>query len=176
MDIGPSTRFSHQVLSPSFSSYEDDDCEIIVLGIEIPSWFNFNHQSEISILFWVGCEIPKITISIAFGPEEAHRSGLYYQVYLSINGCEKKHHKSFSKEQIHDHLWLFSISSQKLQEQLNNSNSSKQNHIVVTCETHHWISTPYSPKVICVTILKSKRSRRGTDAGLMQHVFKFPIS
>ncbi|KAK7816571.1 hypothetical protein CFP56_043914 [Quercus suber] len=49
-------------------------------------------------------------------------------------------------------------------EQLNNSNSSKQNHIVVTCETHHWISTPYSPKVICVTILKSKRSRRGTDA------------
>ena len=177
MDMGPSTRFSHQVLSSSFSSFEDDDCKITVPGIEIPSWFNFNHQSvENSTSFQVGCEIPKITICIAFGPEEAHRSGLYYQVYLSINGCEKKHHKSFSKEQIHDHLWLFSISSQKLQEQLNNSNSSKQNQIVVTCETHHWISTPYSPKVICVTILKSKRSRRGTDAGLMQHVFKFPIS
>ncbi|KAK7837198.1 putative wrky transcription factor 19 [Quercus suber] len=79
MDIGPSTRFSHQVLSPSFSSYEDDDCEIIVSGIEIPSWFNFNHQSvENSISFWVGCEIPKITLCIAFGPEEAHRSGLFF--------------------------------------------------------------------------------------------------
>ncbi|KAK7837199.1 putative disease resistance protein rpp1, partial [Quercus suber] len=79
MDIGPSTRFSHQVLSPSFSSYEDDDCEIIVPGIEIPSWFNFNHQSvENSISFWVGWEIPKITLCIAFGPEEAHRSGLFF--------------------------------------------------------------------------------------------------
>ncbi|KAK7843752.1 disease resistance protein rpp5 [Quercus suber] len=160
MDIGPSTRFSHQVLSSSLSSYEDDDCEIISV--------------ENSISFWVGCEIPKITICIAFGPKEALRSGLYYQVYLSINGSEKKHHKSISKEQINDHLWLFSISTQKLQEQLSNSNSSKQNHIVVTCETHHWISTPYSPKVICVTILKSKRSRRGTDAARVKvpHIIK----
>ena len=39
MDIGPSTGYLHQVLSPSFSSYEDDDFEIIVPGIEIPSWF-----------------------------------------------------------------------------------------------------------------------------------------
>ena len=114
--------------------------------------------------FLVGLEIPKITICIAFGEELAHTRGRYYQVYLTINGCEKKHYNSIFNEQIHEHLWLFSISSKKLQEQLNNSNSSKQNHIVVTCETRHWISTPYSPKVICVTILKSKRSRRGTDA------------
>ena len=52
MDMGPSTRFSHQVLSSSFSSFEDDDCKITVPGIEIPSWFNFNHQSvENSISF-----------------------------------------------------------------------------------------------------------------------------
>ena len=51
----------------------------------------------------------------------AHTRGRYYQVYLSINGCEKKHYKSISNEQIHDHLWLFSTSSQTLQEQLNNS-------------------------------------------------------
>lgn len=117
MDIGPSTRYLHQVLSPSLSSYEDDDCETIVPGIEIPSWFNFNHQSLLlkSITFLVGGEIPKITICIAFGEELAHTRGRYYQVYLSINGCEKKHYKSISNEQIHDHLWLFSISSQKLQ-------------------------------------------------------------
>ena len=120
MDIGPSTRYLHQVLSPSLSSYEDDDCEIIVPRIEIPSWFNFNHKSFLkSILFLDGREIPKITICIAFGEELVHTRGRYYQVYLSINGCEKKHHKSISNDQIHDHLWLFSISSQKLQEQLN---------------------------------------------------------
>ena len=98
--------------------------------------------------FLVGLEIPKITICIAFGEELAHTRGRYYQVYLTINGCEKKHYKSMSNEQIHEHLWLFSISSQKLQEQLNNSHSSEQNRVVVTCETHHWISTPYSPMVI----------------------------
>ena len=76
MDIGPSTRLFLQVLPPSFSSYEDDDCEMIVLGIEIPSWFNFNHQSfEDSITFLVGRKIPKITICIAFGEQLAHTRG-----------------------------------------------------------------------------------------------------
>ena len=107
--------------------------------------------------FLVGREIPKITICIAFGEELAHTRGRYYQVYLSINGCEKKHYKSISNEQIHEHLWLFSISSKKLQEQLNNSHSSERNRVVVTCETHHWIRTPYSPIVIiCFTKFRGR--------------------
>ena len=79
-----------------------------------------------------------------------------------------------SNEQIHEHLWLFSISSKKLQEQLNNSNSSKQNQIVVTCETHHWISTPYSPKVICVKIIKPKKRRCVADLARVKvpHIIK----
>ena len=35
--------------------------------------------------------------------------------------------------------------------------SSERNHVVVTCETHHWISTPYSPMVIiCFTKLRGR--------------------
>ena len=65
MDIGPSTGLLLQVLPPSFSSYEDDDCEMIVpelksqvgststirvLKIPLHSWLATKFQKLPSVL------------------------------------------------------------------------------------------------------------------------------
>ena len=123
-------------LSLDGSQAGDDFFAFILPAYEILKWFNHQNVRN-SISFWVGRKFPKIVICISFG-SEAHTSGFFCEVYFSINGCEKRHYESRSIEEIPDHLWLFSISHQRLQVHLNDSNISEQNHFEIICEINEW--------------------------------------
>ena len=123
-------------LSLDGSQAGDDFFAFILPAYEILKWFNHQNVRN-SISFWVGRKFPKIVICISFG-SEAHTSRFFCEVYFSINGCEKRHYESRSIEEIPDHLWLFSISHQRLQVHLNDSNISEQNHFEIICEINEW--------------------------------------
>ena len=115
--------------------YEDRDiyCTILKCGIEIPKWFN--HQTiENSISFWVGCRFPKFALCVVPVPEQ---EGYCDIIDISINGCEKREYKHFNLHQ----LSLFSPHQWLLQQQLNESNPTDQNHVELTCRTYfNWYS------------------------------------
>ncbi|KAF3975336.1 hypothetical protein CMV_001405 [Castanea mollissima] len=58
------------------------------------------------------------------------------EVFLSINGCEKKLFTGtpIDADELSDDLWIFSLSNYKLQKQLNESNPSEQNYVEIICE------------------------------------------
>ena len=115
--------------------YEDRDiyCTILKCGIEIPKWFN--HQTiENSISFWVGCRFPKFALCVVPVPEQ---EGYCDIIDISINGCETREYKHFNLHQ----LSLFSPHQWLLQQQLNESNPTDQNHVELTCRTYfNWYS------------------------------------
>ena len=125
---------------PSETEYEEGDIDrtLYIWGTEIPTWFN--HQSvENSILFWVGRKFPKLAFCIA--PKlvtealEEDKHGFHCIVYISINGCEKRIYYSSPLDRISNLLFLFSPSQWRLQQQLNESNPTDQNHVEVTYRT-----------------------------------------
>jgi hypothetical protein len=127
--------------------------EFILPVSEVPMWFD--HQTDRnSISFLVGPEFPTFVVSIAFGPE-VHISGFYCEVYLSINGTEKSLYNSIFIKEIPDHLWLFSISHRRLQQHLNESNISEQNHIEIICEINQWSTSSSSETGNLTDIIKS---------------------
>ncbi|XP_023899313.2 uncharacterized protein LOC112011160 [Quercus suber] len=104
-----------------FSNHSPSETET-----EMPKWFN--HQSvENSIFFWVGRKFPKLAICIVLGHE-----GFYFEVYISINGYEKYLHNHYPNSGDNNILQLLSPTQQSLQEHLNKSNPTDQNHVKVT--------------------------------------------
>ena len=53
------------------------------------------------------------------------------------------------------HLWLFSISHRRLQQHLNESNISEQNHIEIICEINQWSTSSSSETGNLTDIIKS---------------------
>ena len=126
---------------PDMGSKPEDDYFIIRLpGTEIPKWLNLNHESDGNVIsFWVGRTFPNIfDVCFAFGPVKYPWSSRCY-VDLSINGREKESLLSTRTDEFSDHLWIFSLSNKKLQDQLNKSNPSEQNYVEVTCEMKDWV-------------------------------------
>ena len=120
--------------------YEDGDIDRIlrVSGTRIP---RFNHQSveHNSISFWVGRKFPKLAVYIAFGGDEAYdnnRLRRQYFVYISINGCKKRECTAwFEFSHAYNLLLLYSPPQRFLQQKLNESNPTDQNHVKVTYKT-----------------------------------------
>ena len=95
-------------------------------GTEIPKWFNYQ-SVEISIFFWLGRKFPKLVVCI---PHYFH-----FSVYMSINGCEKCEIFAYGNilqlEKNDNLLCLFSPSQRRLQQQLDESNPTDQNHVQI---------------------------------------------
>ncbi|KAF3945972.1 hypothetical protein CMV_027707 [Castanea mollissima] len=119
------------------SEYEDGDIPyfsrwLVVSGTEIP-WFNHQSVENNSILFWVGRKFPKLAVYMAFRGDEAHEkhsTHLCY-VFISINGCKKR--ECMVAQILGPNLLLFFSPRQRcLQQILNKSNPTDQNHVEVT--------------------------------------------
>ncbi|XP_050279851.1 disease resistance protein RUN1-like isoform X2 [Quercus robur] len=125
MDRQFSNHFSSEIEGVEYEN-QFSNRTIIFGGTEMPKWFN--HQSvENSIFFWVGRKFPKLAVGIVLG-----RRGFYGCVCISIN-CYKKRKYEFIKHSGHNcNLHLFSPSQRSLQEHLNESNPTDQNHVKVT--------------------------------------------
>ena len=135
---------SNELMDPQFTDsfqseiegfeYEDGR-SLMVSGTEIP-WFNHQSVENNSILFWVGRKFPKLAVYIAFafGGDKNH---YLYEcfVYVSIYGCKKR--LCMSRRLISDDynlLLLYSPHQRFLQQKLNESNPTDQNHVEVTCK------------------------------------------
>ena len=127
-DISMDRQFSNHFSSETEGvEYENQFSNRIFLWeTEMPKWFN--HQSvENSIFFWVGRKFPKLAVCLVLG-----RGGFYGSVYISINGY-KKHEYKYIKHSVNNcNLHLFSPPQRSLQEHLNKSNPTDQNHVKVT--------------------------------------------
>ena len=122
------------------SKPEDDYFGIQLPGTEIPKWLNLNHESDGNVIsFWVGRTFPNIFyVCFAFGPVKYPLTSLCY-VDLSINGRKKKNIRSAYLYKLSDNLWIFSLSNNELQNQLNGSNPSELNYVEVICEMEDWV-------------------------------------
>ncbi|KAK4594240.1 hypothetical protein RGQ29_018073 [Quercus rubra] len=108
--------------------YKNPFCQhtIILWETEMPKWFN--HQSvENSIFFWVGRKFPKLAVCFVLG-----RQAFYISVYISINGYKKREYEYIRHTGNNCNLHLFSPPQWSLQEHLNKSNPTDQNHVKVT--------------------------------------------
>ncbi|KAF3967219.1 hypothetical protein CMV_008760 [Castanea mollissima] len=108
--------------------YEDRDVHLIIMfwGTEMPKWFN--HQSvEKPIFFWVSRKFPKLAVGIVLGR-------LWFDgcVYISINSYKKRRYEFIRQRGIMCELYIFSPPQRSLQEHLNKSNPTDQNHVQVT--------------------------------------------
>ncbi|XP_065619499.1 uncharacterized protein LOC136063273 [Quercus suber] len=151
----------HRLLIPDRRSKPEDDYFIIRLpGTEIPTWLNLNHESDGNVIsFWVGRTFPNIfDVCFAFGPVKyPWRSSC--TVYLSINGCEKENISSTPTDEFSDHLWIFSLSNNELQNRLNKSNPSEQNYVEVTCKMKDWVKNHprrWGVRVECICCCSQK--------------------
>ncbi|XP_030932401.1 TMV resistance protein N-like isoform X2 [Quercus lobata] len=131
---------SRILMDPQTSSSEllnDDKFDILLPVTEIPKWLNLNHESDRDVVsFWVGRKFPNLFyVCFAFGPANYSRLSSC-EVFLSINGCEKKYLRTTSIDtyELSDHLWIFSLSNYELQKRLNESNPSELNYVEVICE------------------------------------------
>nr|XP_023876177.1 TMV resistance protein N-like [Quercus suber] len=139
---------SNKLIDPQFTNYFSSETEyeeediartFYIWGTEIPKWFN--HQSVgNSILFWVGRKFPKLAFCIA--PKlvtetlEEDEASFECLVYISINGCEECiYWHSSLLDRISNILLLCSLRQRHLQQQLNESNPTDQNHVEVTYRT-----------------------------------------
>ena len=133
-DISMDRQFSNH--SPSETEgveYENwlFNRNIIFGETEMPKWFN--HQSvENSIFFWVGRKFPKLAVCFVLG-----RLTICGYVYISINGYEKRDYECIRHSENNCALHLFSPPQRYLQEHLDESNPTDQNHVEVTCRTLH---------------------------------------
>ena len=127
-------------MDPQTSKPEDDYFGIRLPGTEIPKWLNLNHESDGNVIsFWVGRTFPNIFyVCFAFGPVKYPLTSLCY-VDLSINGRKKKNIRSVYLYELSDNLWIFSLSNNELQNQLNGSNPSELNYVEVICEMEDWV-------------------------------------
>ncbi|KAF3959007.1 hypothetical protein CMV_016138 [Castanea mollissima] len=137
---------SYRSVLPDMGSKPEDDYFIISLpGTEIPKWLKLNHESDGNVIsFWVGRTFPNIfDVCFAFGlvkdPWMSYSWTSSCYVCLSINGREKESLLSTPTYEFSDHLWIFSLSNKKLQDQLNKSNPFEQNYVEVTCEMKDWV-------------------------------------
>ncbi|KAL4603868.1 hypothetical protein ACB092_10G153900 [Castanea dentata] len=148
---------SNELMDPHFTDYFPSDTEgtesesedgdisyfsnsrcLEVSGTEIP-WFNHQSVENNSILFWVGRKFPKLAVYIAFGGDEApHKNYIHLcHVYISINGCKKLKCMGQLIHPYHNLLLLYSPPQRFLQQKLNKSNPTDQNHVEVTYEISH---------------------------------------
>ena len=127
-------------MDPQTSKPEDDYFGIRLPGTEIPKWLNLNHESDGNVIsFWVGRTFPNIFyVCFAFGRVKYPLTSLCY-VDLSINGRKKKNIRSAYLYELSDNLWIFSLSNNELQNQLNGSNPSELNYVEVICEMEDWV-------------------------------------
>uniref|UniRef100_A0A7N2M983 TMV resistance protein N n=2 Tax=Quercus lobata TaxID=97700 RepID=A0A7N2M983_QUELO len=139
-EILDKVRHYRSVLPDMDSKPEDDEFIIRLPGTEIPKWLNLNHESDGNVIsFWVGRTFPNIfDVCFAFGPVKYPWMSSCY-VDLSINGCKKENLSSTPTSEFSDHLWIFSLSNNKMQNRLNKSNPSEQNYVEVTCEMEDWV-------------------------------------
>ena len=139
-DISMDRQFSNHFSSETEGvEYENQlfNRTITFSETETPKWFN--HQSvENSIFFWVGRKFPKLAVCVALG-----QLGVNGSVYISINGYKnRKHDYIIHKYENIRHsgnncnLHLFSPPQRSLQEHLNKSNPTDQNHVKVTYRIH----------------------------------------
>ena len=135
---------SHKLMDRQFSNhfpsetegveYEDQDVHstILVWGTEMPKWFN--HQSvEKSIFLWVGRKFPKLAVCIVPG-----REGFSGFVDIFINGYKKGEYE-YRMNQFGNNcnLHILSPTQRSLQEHLDESNPTDQNHVEVRYRTRH---------------------------------------
>ena len=138
---------SNELMDPQFTDsfqseiegfeYEDRDIgrSLRVPGTEIP-WFNHQSVENNSILFWVGRKFPKLAVYIAFDCEGDKSHEFYdFFVYISINGCKRRVCMSrYLYPGDSNILLLYSPHQRFLQQKLNESNPTDQNHVEVTYE------------------------------------------
>ena len=112
---------------------------IILPRTEIPKRLKLNHESVGNVIsFWVGRKFPNnFFVCFAFGPLKYPWKS-YHSVYLSINDCEIEQLFSTHAYELSDHLWICSLSNERLQNQLNKSNPTERNCVKVICERWHW--------------------------------------
>ena len=149
---------SNELMDPQFTDYfpsetegsesesesEDGDNDFtLVSGTEIP-WFNHQSVENNSILFWVGRKFPKLALYFAFGGDEAHDTILIAcLVYISINGCKKREcMRQYCYRKAYNLLLLCSPPQRFLQQILNESNPTDQNHVEVTYKIQHRFPRP----------------------------------
>ena len=134
---GASSRILMDPQTSSSESLNDDKFDIILPVTEIPKWLNLNHESDRDVVsFWVGRKFPNIFyVCFAFGPANYPRMSSC-EIFLSINGCEKKLLTAtpIDADELSDDLWIFSLSNYELQKRLNESNPSELNYVEVICE------------------------------------------
>ena len=131
MDRQFSTYFPSETKGVEYEN-RDFDCTIIFWGTDMPKWFN--HQSvESSIFFWVGRKFPKLVVCVVLG-----REGFYGSVDISINSYKKREYEHIRHSGNNCNLHLFSPPQRSLQEHLNKSNPTNQNHVKVTYSIIHY--------------------------------------
>ena len=128
-DISMDRQFSNHFSSETEGVEDENQLfnrTITFSETEMPKWFN--HQSvENSIFFWVGRKFPKLAVCVVLG-----RLGFYGSVYISINGYKKREYEYIRHTGNNCNLHLFSPPQWSLQEHLNKSNPTDQNHVKVT--------------------------------------------
>ncbi|KAL0003875.1 hypothetical protein SO802_011436 [Lithocarpus litseifolius] len=139
MDISMDRQFSNHFPSETEGvEYEVRDIErnIYVWGTEMPKWFN--HRSvENSIFFWVGPNFQNwLSVCVVCGPNEAQGcSHEFGNFYISVNVCEKRASKSFCRfENDYNLQYLHSPPRRLLQQYLNESNPTDQNHVTYSIQ------------------------------------------
>ncbi|XP_030962743.1 disease resistance protein RPP2B-like [Quercus lobata] len=133
-DISMDRQFSNYFPSETEGvEYEDRDVYRIMIfwGTKMPEWFN--HQSvENSIFFWAGRKFPKLVVCVVLG-----REGFYGSVDISINSYKKREYEHIRHSGNNCNLHLFSPPQRSLQEHLNESNPTDQNHVKVSYRIHY---------------------------------------
>ncbi|KAF3965532.1 hypothetical protein CMV_010286 [Castanea mollissima] len=160
------------------------DCSVIrhfmVPYTEIPRWLNSKHQDQSvgnSISFRIDRKFPNVfAIYFAFGlGSQLPSSYIYFDVYLSINGCDKVFIGSFMLDRdATDTLGILSRSHHKLQKLLDESKPSHYNHVEVTyewrretdrnnrpCEIRRW-----GVKVECICCPQKSDNNSDSDLNL----------
>ena len=90
-------------------------------------------------------------VCFAFGPVKYPPLSSFY-VYLSINYCEKRVLVLTHLYEFSDHLWIFSLSNKKLQNQLNKSKPSELNYVELTCKMEKKIQGFQWPTLLSMMI------------------------
>ncbi|XP_030961959.1 TMV resistance protein N-like [Quercus lobata] len=149
------TQLSDDFASKTESEDEGITCFIIAPGAEIPEWCNHRSVGNY-ISFWVGRKFPKIALCIALGQNEPHQ---HVAVYFYINGRGKYVYLRRTFEENSSYLWLVPSCRSFLQNHLDVSYPSEQNHVEFVYEIkpkrYHRRHCPfYKPRPQNPTVIK----------------------